>query len=122
MNYNCDIFVQKSSSSTLVDLATALKNIFNYEKDNLIIGTRHGEKLYESLLSREEMSRVFDHGKFYRLPSDNRSLNYKCYFEEGKEINKKYQEYTSHNAKRLTVPEVEKLLLSLDFIKKALKK
>ncbi len=117
-----DIFVQKSSSSTLVDLATALKNIFNYEKDNLIIGTRHGEKLYESLLSREEMSRVFDHGKFYRLPSDNRSLNYKCYFEEGKEINKKYQEYTSHNAKRLTVPEVEKLLLSLDFIKKALKK
>ena len=103
-------------------LATALKNIFNYKKDSFIIGTRHGEKLYESLLSREEMARVSDHGKFYRLPSDNRSLNYKSYFEEGKEINKTYEEYTSHNAKRLTIPEVEKLLLSLDFIKKALKK
>ncbi len=116
-----DIFVQKSSSCTLLDLATALKNIFNYKKDNVIIGTRHGEKLYESLLSREEMARVSDHGKFYRLPSDNRSLNYKSYFEEGKEINKTYEEYTSHNAERLTIPEVEKLLLSLDFIKKALK-
>ena len=116
-----DIFVQKSSSCTLFDLATALKNIFNYEKDNVIIGTRHGEKLYESLLSREEMARVSDHGKFYRLPPDNRSLNYKSYFEEGKEINKEYKEYTSHNAKRLTIPEVEKLLLNLDFIKKSLK-
>ena len=116
-----DIFVQKSSYCTLFDLATALKNIFNYEKNNIIIGTRHGEKLYESLLSREEMARVFDHGKFYRLPSDNRSLNYKSYFEEGKEINKEYDEYTSHNAKRLTIPEVEKLLLSLEFIQKALK-
>ncbi len=116
-----DIFVQKSSSCTLFDLATALKNIFNYEKENLIIGTRHGEKLYESLLSREEMARVIDNGKFYRLPSDNRSLNYKSYFEEGKEINIEYQEYTSNNSKRLTIPEVEKLLLSLDFIRKSLK-
>ncbi len=116
-----DIFVQKSSSSTLVDLATALKNIFNYKKDNIVIGTRHGEKLYESLLSREEMARVSDNGKFFRLPADNRSLNYKSYFEEGREINKEYEEYTSHNSKRLTIPEIEKILLSLDFIKKALK-
>ena len=65
-----DIFVQKSPSCTLLVLATALKNIFNYKKDSFIIGTRHGEKLYESLLSREEMARVSDHGKFYRLPSD----------------------------------------------------
>ena len=79
-----DIFVQKSPACTLLDLATALKNIFNYAKENVVIGTRHGEKLYESLLSREEMARVCDHGRFYRLPPDSRNLNYSKYFEEGK--------------------------------------
>ncbi len=118
-----DIFVQKSPACTLLDLANALKNIFNYKKNNLIIGTRHGEKLYESLLSREEMARVHDHGKFYRLPADNnRSLNYEKYYEEGKEISRNYKEYTSHNTERLNVSQIEKLLLSLEFIKKALKK
>ena len=115
-----DIFVQKSPSCTLEDLAQALKNIFDYKKSNLIIGTRHGEKLYESLLSREEMARVYDHGKFYRLPPDNRSLNYEKFFEEGKEISKEYSDYTSHNAERLNVPQIEKLLLNLDFIKEEL--
>ena len=117
-----DIFVQKSPSCTLEDLAQALKNIFDYKKSNLIIGTRHGEKLYESLLSREEMARVHDHGKFYRLPPDNRSLNYEKYFEEGKEISKEYSEYTSHNAERLNVQQIENLLLDLDFIREELKK
>ena len=115
-----DIYVQKSSSCTLMDLANAVKEIFNYKKENIIIGTRHGEKLYESLLSREEMARVEDCGKFFRLPSDNRSLNYDKYFEKGKEINEQYKEYTSHNAKLLTVHEIKKILLGLDFFKKIL--
>ena len=115
-----DIFVQKSPACTLLDLVTALKNIFNYKKENIIIGTRHGEKLYESLLSREEMARVEDNGKFFRLPSDNRSLNYDKFFREGKEINKEYKEYTSHNTNRLSVEEIQDLLLRLDFIKESL--
>ena len=115
-----DIFVQKSPACTIIDLVTALKKIFNYKKENIIIGTRHGEKLYESLLSREEMARVEDNGKFFRLPSDNRSLNYDKFFKEGMEIKKEYKEYTSHNTKRLSVEEIQQILLSLDFIKDAL--
>ena len=115
-----DIFVQKSPACTILDLVIALKNIFNYKKENIIIGTRHGEKLYESLLSREEMARVEDHGKFFRLPSDNRSLNYDKFFKEGKEINKEYKEYTSHNTKRLSIEEIQEILLSLNFIKESL--
>ena len=115
-----DIYVQKSPSCTLLDLANAVKEIFNYKKENIIIGTRHGEKLYESLLSREEMARVKDCGKFFRLPSDNRSLNYDKYFEKGKEINDQYKEYTSHNAKLLAVHEIKKILLGLDFFKSTL--
>ncbi len=116
-----DIFVQKSPACTLNDLSTALKNIFDYKKSDLIIGTRHGEKLYESLLSREEMARVHDHDKFYRLPADNRSLNYDKFYEEGKEISKEYKEYNSHNAERLNVTQIQNLLLKLDFIKEELK-
>jgi len=115
-----DIFVQKSPACTLKDLATALKNIFNYKKDNLIIGTRQGEKLYESLLSREEMARVYDHGKFYKLPADNRVLNYDKFYKEGKQISAEYREYTSHNTERLNVSQIEDLLLSLDYIKEEL--
>tara|TARA_Y100001968_G_C19418414_1_gene750317 strand:+ start:1262 stop:2269 length:1008 start_codon:yes stop_codon:yes gene_type:complete len=115
-----DIFVQKSPACTLFDLAEAIKEIFNYKKDNDIIGTRHGEKLYESLLSREEMARVEDSGKFFKLPSDNRNLNYDKYFVKGKEINEQSKEYTSHNTNRLTVPEIKKKLLKLEFFKKIL--
>ena len=115
-----DIFVQKSSACTLQNLVIALKEIFNYEKEIVIIGTRHGEKLYESLLSREEMARVDDLGKFYRLPSDNRSLNYDKFFKEGKEINQQFKEYTSHNTNRLSISEIKEILLELDFIKKSL--
>lgn len=116
-----DIFVQKSPACTLIDLADALKNIFKYKKDNLIIGTRHGEKLYESLLSREEMARVEDHGKFFRLPPDNRNLDYEKYFDEGKEIHDLQKEYTSHNTRRLKVEEIKQLLLNLELIKKNLR-
>tara|TARA_A100001388_G_C28732920_1_gene482475 strand:+ start:174 stop:1181 length:1008 start_codon:yes stop_codon:yes gene_type:complete len=116
-----DIFVQKSPACTLIDLADALKNIFNYKKDNLIIGTRHGEKLYESLLSREEMARVEDHGKFFRLPPDNRDLDYEKYFDEGKEIHDLQKEYTSHNTRRLKVEEIKHLLFDLELIKKYLR-
>ena len=115
-----DIFVQKSPACTLIDLAQALKEIFEYKKDIIIIGTRHGEKLYESLLSREEMARVEDNGKFFRLPSDNRGLNYDSYFEKGKEINEEFKEYTSHNTDRLNVKEIKEILLNLDFIKNSL--
>ena len=116
-----DIFVQKSPACTLLDLATALKIIFNYKKDNLLIGTRHGEKLYESLLSREEMARVQDHGKFFRLPPDNRDLDYEKYFDQGKEIHDLHKEYNSHNTRRLKVEEIKKLLLNLELIKKYLR-
>ena len=116
-----DIFVQKSPACTLNDLASALKRIFNFDKENIVIGTRHGEKLYESLLSREEMARVEDNGKFFRLPSDNRSLNYDKFYNEGKEITKEYTEYTSHNTYRLSVKQIEDLLMSLNFIKSAIK-
>ena len=115
-----DIFVQKSPACTLNDLATALKIIFNFEKENVVIGTRHGEKLYESLLSREEMARVENNGSFFRLPSDNRPLNYDKYYNEGKEIKKEYKEYNSHNTNRLSINQIVDLLMSLDFIKDAL--
>ena len=113
-----DIFVQKSPACTLLDLATSLKEIFNYDRENLIIGTRHGEKLFESLLSRDEMARVEDKGKFFRLPPDNRGLNYDKYFYEGKNIKKEYKEYTSHNTKRLNISEIKEILKNLDFVNK----
>ena len=118
---NGDIYVQKASACSIGDLVTALKQIFNYQKDNLVIGTRHGEKLYETLLSREEMARVDDKGKFFRIPPDNRGLDYDKYFIKGKEILSESLEYTSHNTKRLNVNEIISILLDLDFIKEALK-
>ena len=116
-----DIFIQKSPACTISDLVLALKEIFNYKKKDIIIGTRHGEKLYESLLSREEMARVEDQGNFFRLPPDNRTLNYENFFFEGKNITDKDKEYTSHNTKRLSVNEIIDLLMKIDFIKNALK-
>lgn len=111
-----DLFVQKAPASTIGDLVQALKEIF--EKDNpvRIVGTRHGEKLYESLVSREEMARVEDMDNYYRIPADNRDLNYAMYFTNGQEKISTLDDYTSHNTQRLTVPEVKKLLLKLDFI------
>ena len=115
-----DIFVQKSPASTMADLAQALKELF--KKDNLvsIIGTRHGEKLYESLISREEMAKAEDRGGYYRIPSDNRDLNYAQFFSEGEEKITHQDDYTSHNTTRLNIAQVKRLLLQLDFIKEEL--
>jgi len=112
-----DIFVQKSPAATVADLAQSLKEIFNHTGLINIIGTRHGEKLYESLISREEMSKAIDMGNYYRIPSDNRSLNYDQYFSEGEAKLSEMYDYTSHNTKRLNVGEIKNLLLTLDYIK-----
>ena len=112
-----NIFVQKSPSCTIENLAKALGIIFNYEPRIKIIGTRHGEKLYESLLSREEMARAIDQGNFYKIPPDNRDLNYEKYFDKGKIEISSFQEYTSHNTKILNINEIVELLLKQKFIK-----
>ena len=112
-----DIFVQKSPSVTVADLAQSLKEIFNHTGVINIIGTRHGEKLYESLISREEMSKAVDMGNYYRIPSDNRSLNYAQYFSEGEAKLSDMHDYTSHNTTKLSVTEIKNILLSLDYIK-----
>jgi UDP-glucose 4-epimerase len=115
-----DIFVQKAPASTVADLAQALKELLN--KDNPVreIGTRHGEKLYESLISREEMVKAQDMGGYYRIPADNRDLNYAQFFSEGEEKISHQDDYTSHNTERLNVEQVKTLLLKLDFIKEEL--
>ena len=115
-----DIFVQKAPASTVADLAQALKELFNREESVRVIGTRHGEKLYESLISREEMAKAQDMGGYYRIPADNRDLNYAQYFSEGEERISSQEDYTSHNTKRLNVVQVKELLMNLDYIKEAL--
>lgn len=115
-----DIFVQKAPASTVADLAQALKEIFAKDKEVRIIGTRHGEKLYESLISREEMAHAKDMGDYYRIPADNRDLNYAKYFSEGEEKISHQDDYTSHNTERLNVEQVKALLLKLDFIQEEL--
>lgn len=116
-----DIFVQKASASTVGDLAQALKELFGkFEQETRVIGTRHGEKLYESLISREEMAHAIDMGGYYRIPADNRDLNYAKYFSEGETGISTLDDYTSHNTRRLNVGEVKSLLLTLDYIKEEL--
>lgn len=115
-----DLFVQKAPASTVADLALALKEIFKKDNPVRIIGTRHGEKLYESLISREEMAKAQDMGDYYRIPSDNRDLNYAQYFSEGEEKLSHLDDYTSHNTDRLDVAQIKKLLLKLDYIKEEL--
>jgi UDP-N-acetylglucosamine 4,6-dehydratase len=116
-----DIFVQKAPASTVGDLATALKEIFQRDVPVRIIGTRHGEKLYESLLSREEMAKAEDMGRYYRVPADDRDLNYNKYFVEGETKVSGFEDYTSHNAERLDVAGVKTLLGKLDFIREQLR-
>ena len=116
-----DIFVQKAPASTVADLAQALKELFNSDSPIRIIGTRHGEKLYESLISREEMAHAHDMGGYYRIPADNRDLNYAKYFSEGEEKISHLDDYTSHNTERLNVEQVKALLLKLDFIQEELR-
>ena len=115
-----DIFVQKAPASTVADLAQALKEVFSKDNEVRIIGTRHGEKLYESLISREEMAHAKDMGDYYRIPADNRDLNYAKYFSEGEEKISHQDDYTSHNTERLNVEQVKALLLKLDFIQEEL--
>jgi len=115
-----DLFVQKAPASTMADLAQALKEIFKKDNPVRIIGTRHGEKLYESLISREEMAKAEDMGDYYCIPSDNRDLNYAQYFSEGEEKLSLLDDYTSHNTDRLDVERIKQLLLKLEYIKKEL--
>jgi UDP-N-acetylglucosamine 4,6-dehydratase len=115
-----DIFVQKAPASTVGDLASAMHSLFASKSDIKIIGTRHGEKLYESLVSREEMARAEDLGHYYRIPADSRDLNYDKYFVKGETQISDFDDYTSHNTERLTVDQVKEVLLSLDLIREAL--
>jgi UDP-glucose 4-epimerase len=112
-----DLFVQKAPAATVADLAQALKDVFKSQSPIRVIGTRHGEKLYESLISREEMSRAEDLGDYYRIPADNRDLNYAQFVSEGEEKLSHLEDYTSHSTERLNVGQVKKLLRTLDFIK-----
>ncbi|MCU7812878.1 MAG: polysaccharide biosynthesis protein [Candidatus Thiodiazotropha sp. (ex Notomyrtea botanica)] len=115
-----DIFIQKAPASTIGVLAQALKELFNRDNPIKIIGTRHGEKLYESLVSREEMARAEDMGRYFRIPADDRDLNYKKYFVEGEQKISEVADYTSHNTDRLDVEGVKQLLLKLDYVQEKL--
>ena len=112
-----DLFVNKAPASTIGDLARALKGIFEADNEIKVIGTRHGEKLYETLCTREEMQKAEDMGDFYRIPADNRDLNYSRYFSEGETDISAIEDYHSHNTQHLTDEELKKTLLDLDFIK-----
>ncbi|MGG3560526.1 polysaccharide biosynthesis protein [Neobacillus rhizosphaerae] len=116
-----DIMVQKSSASTIGDLAQALKELFNVDNEIKVIGTRHGEKLYETLLTREEHVVAKDLGGFYRVPADKRDLNYEKYFEEGDQKLSSEEEYNSHNTERLRIEAVKDKLLMLDYVHEELK-
>jgi UDP-glucose 4-epimerase len=115
-----DIFVQKAPAATIGDLVQALKEIFNAGNPVQVVGTRHGEKLYESLVSREEMARVEDMKQYYRIPADNRDLNYAMYFTDGQREISVLDDYTSHNTERLSVAQLKTLLLKLDYIQQHL--
>jgi UDP-glucose 4-epimerase len=112
-----DIFIQKAPATTIGNLAKAINEIFKKKNKIQIMGTRHGEKLYETLVSREEMSRAKNTGRFYRIPSDTRDLNYTKYFAKGQKFISNNQDYTSHNTRLLNIKDLKKLLMSLDFIK-----
>ena len=116
-----DIFVQKAPAATIGTVAKAIQQIFKKDSGVRIIGTRHGEKIYETLLNREEMTNAEDMGAYYRIPADCRDLNYSCYFTEGEPRLSAQEDYTSHNTQRLNVDEMTELLLKLDFIQEAMK-
>ena len=115
-----DIFVQKAPAATIDTLALALKKIFNASNPVEIIGTRHGEKVYETLVNREEMARAEDLGGYFRIPADNRDLNYDKYFVAGHEQITVASDYNSHNTRRLSVDELAEILLKLEYVQKEL--
>lgn len=114
---NGDLFVQKAPAATLETLAMALKELLKKDTPVKVIGTRHGEKLYETLVTREEMARAEDMGNYYRIPCDTRDLNYDKYFVEGQEKVSVIEDYHSHNTRRLNVEEMKSLLLQLGEIR-----
>jgi UDP-glucose 4-epimerase len=111
-----DIFVQKAPAATILTLTQALKELYNSDIPVKVIGTRHGEKKYEVLVNREDMVKAEDMGDFYRIPADNRNLNYELYFSEGADVSE-IEEYHSDNTLRLDVEGMKKLLLKLDIIR-----
>jgi len=116
-----DMFIQKAPAATIETLAIALKELYQANNPIKIIGTRHGEKLYETLVNREEMLKAEDIGSYFRVPADNRDLNYENYFSKGEEDVSKIEDYHSHNTTRLDVEATKELLLKLDFIREDLK-
>ena len=117
-----DIFVQKAPAATIEVLALALKKLLSADNPIHTIGTRHGEKLYETLLNREEMAKAEDMGEYYRVPADVRDLNYACYFTEGAQEVSVAAEYNSHNTKRLDVEGMSELLMKLRVVREAMGK
>ena len=115
-----DIMVQKSPASTVRDLAQAIKELFDVDNEIKVIGTRHGEKLYETLLTKEEHFVADDMGGFYRVPADVRDLNYDKFFIDGEQELSTEEEYNSHNTERLNIEQVKEKLLELDFVRKEL--
>ncbi|MDF2607361.1 MAG: UDP-glucose 4-epimerase [Bacillales bacterium] len=115
-----DIMVQKSPASTIGDLAQAIKELFNADNEIKVIGTRHGEKLYETLLTREEHIVAEDLGGFYRVPADKRDLNYDKYFVEGDQNLSLENEYNSHNTERLNIEQIKDKLLNLEYVRQEL--
>jgi len=112
-----DLFVQKAPAATLEVLVHALFELYKYEPKIRVIGTRHGEKLYESLVTREEMAKAVDMGEYYRIPCDGRDLNYDKYFIEGQEKVSEFEDYHSHNTHRLENDEMKQLLLKLEMVR-----
>lgn len=116
-----DIFVQKSPATTVENIALALQKIFNAQNEIKIIGTRHAEKLYETLLTREEMVKAVDMGDYYKIPADNRDLNYASYFTDGDTMTSEKDDYHSHNTRQLNVDETVEVLSNLDYIQNIIK-
>lgn len=115
-----DLFVQKAPASTIGDLAQAIKELFKANNPIKVIGTRHGEKLYETLCTREEMAKAIDLKGFYQIPADNRDLNYGKYFTNGDVKTSALEDYNSHNTERLSVEEVKEKLLTIDYVQNEL--
>jgi UDP-glucose 4-epimerase len=120
--HNGDLFIQKAPAATLKILSEALKELYRADVPVQVIGTRHGEKLYESLVTREEMAKSIDMNSYYRIPCDGRDLNYDKYFVDGQEEISKIEDYNSHNTHRLDIEGMKNLLLKLDIIKNDLPK
>ena len=113
-----DLFVNKAPAATIGDLAQAIKELAKVDKEIKVIGTRHGEKLYETLCTREEMAKAMDMGDFYRIPADNRDLNYSIYFSQGEKSMAEIEDYHSHNTERLDVDGIKSLISKLAIVRR----